>query len=88
MLELSLPKYIHQLLSLEMLGWNLIQKAVSESDSTNHPSDDFLTSHFATLVSRFFRHTYFNSLLSGTGDVSDYTGFLYLTRWATLPFEA
>lgn len=87
MLELSLPKCIRWLPFLEMWDWNFMQKAVSESDSAVHPSDNFLASQSAPLVSRFFIHTYFDSLLCGTGDVSDYVSFLYLTSWAIVPFE-
>lgn len=87
MLELSLPKYIRRLPSLEMLDWNFMQKAVSESDSAIHLSDIFLASHFTTLVSTFFLHTYFDSLLCRTGDVSDCAYFLYLTSWAVVPFQ-
>lgn len=59
-----------------MWDWNFSQKAASESDSAIHRSDNFLASHFATLC---LFPTY-DSLLRGTGDISDFMHLLYLTK--------
>lgn len=69
---------------LAAISWNvglefLAKKAASESDSAIHQSRNFLASHFATLC-LFPTH---DSLLSGTGDISDYMYLLYLTSTNT-----
>lgn len=69
------------------IPWNDELKFHAESHFWIWLCHNFLASRFATLGSRFFLHTYFNSLLCWTGGVSDYAYLLYLTSWAIVPFE-